>query len=183
MLLHIWMKVGSKLPYEELKFKIDFCIGWHTFSWVTSDDKIKHTEWMQLIYLFFIKKSNKIMVADLNLFGSLGTCIALAILSVCLFWLNRPWPALERLTVQINTKKYVQTRHVLTGKYPPPPPPFPATTTPVPLTKIKWNIIPIKFDSKELCPGYGFWVCVHCDLDLVDMTLGQDHDTPLSHGK
>ena len=22
-------------------------------------------------------------------------------------------------------------------------------------------------------PGHGFWVCVHCDLDLGDMTLGQ----------
>ena len=24
-----------------------------------------------------------------------------------------------------------------------------------------------------------FWVCVHCDLDLGFMTLGQGHDTPL----
>ena len=28
-----------------------------------------------------------------------------------------------------------------------------------------------------------FWVCVHCDLDLGDMTLGQGHDTPLGHGQ
>ena len=28
-----------------------------------------------------------------------------------------------------------------------------------------------------------FWVCVHCDLDLRDMTLGQGHDTPLGHGQ
>ena len=27
------------------------------------------------------------------------------------------------------------------------------------------------------------WVCVHCDLDLGDMTLGQGHDTPLGHGQ
>ena len=27
-----------------------------------------------------------------------------------------------------------------------------------------------------------FWVCVHCDHDLGDMTLGQGHDTPLGHG-
>ena len=27
------------------------------------------------------------------------------------------------------------------------------------------------------------WVCVHYDLDLGDMTLGQDHDTPLGHGQ
>ena len=28
-----------------------------------------------------------------------------------------------------------------------------------------------------------FWVCVHYDLDLGDMTLGQGHDTPLGHGQ
>ena len=28
-----------------------------------------------------------------------------------------------------------------------------------------------------------FWVCVHCDHDLKDMTLGQGHDTPLVHGQ
>ena len=28
-----------------------------------------------------------------------------------------------------------------------------------------------------------FWVCVHCDLDLGEMTLGQSHDTPLGHGQ
>ena len=27
------------------------------------------------------------------------------------------------------------------------------------------------------------WVCVHCDLDLGDMTLRQGHDTPLGHGQ
>ena len=26
-------------------------------------------------------------------------------------------------------------------------------------------------------------VCLHCDLDLGDMTLGQGHDTPLVHGQ
>ena len=34
MLSHIWMKVGSKLLYEELQIKFDFLHGWHTFSWV-----------------------------------------------------------------------------------------------------------------------------------------------------
>ena len=28
-----------------------------------------------------------------------------------------------------------------------------------------------------------FWVCVHCDHDLRDMTLGQGHDTPLGYGQ
>ena len=28
-----------------------------------------------------------------------------------------------------------------------------------------------------------FWVCVHCDLDLGDMTLGQGHGTQLGHGQ
>ena len=30
---------------------------------------------------------------------------------------------------------------------------------------------------------HGFWVCAHCDLDLLDMTLGQGYDTPLGHGQ
>ena len=34
MLSHTWMKVGSKLPYEKLQIKFDFCHGWPTFSWV-----------------------------------------------------------------------------------------------------------------------------------------------------
>ena len=68
-------------------------------------------------------------------------------------------------------------RHVLNGQIPP------ATTTPVSWTTIKWSIIPIKFNSKELWPRNRFQVNVHCDLDLGDMTLGQSHDTSLSHGK
>ena len=28
-----------------------------------------------------------------------------------------------------------------------------------------------------------FWFCVHCDLDIGDMTLAQRHDTPLGHGQ
>ena len=36
---------------------------------------------------------------------------------------------------------------------------------------------------RELWPGHGFLVCVHCDLDLGDitMTLGQGHYTPSGH--
>ena len=34
LLSQIWMKVGSKLPYEELHIKFDFRHGWPTFSWV-----------------------------------------------------------------------------------------------------------------------------------------------------
>ena len=28
-----------------------------------------------------------------------------------------------------------------------------------------------------------FWVCVHCDHELGDMTLVQGLDTPLGHGQ
>ena len=28
-----------------------------------------------------------------------------------------------------------------------------------------------------------YWVYVHCDLDLGEMTLGQGHDTSLGHGQ
>ena len=45
------------------------------------------------------------------------------------------------------------------------------------------NIIQIQLGSEELWPGHGFPECVHCDLDLGDMTLGQVHDTPLGHGQ
>ena len=34
----------------------------------------------------------------------------------------------------------------------------------------------------ELWPGQGVWLCVHCDLDLDDMSKGQFHDTPFGHG-
>ena len=50
-------------------------------------------------------------------------------------------------------------------------------------TTIVWNIIQIKFRSEELWPGHGFWVCVHCGIDLGDLTLVQGHDTPLGHGQ
>ena len=39
-------------------------------------------------------------------------------------------------------------------------------------TSIVWNIIQIKLGSEELWPGHEFPECVHCDLDLVDKTLG-----------
>ena len=50
-------------------------------------------------------------------------------------------------------------------------------------TTIVWNIIQIKLGSEELWPGHAFPVCLHCDLDLGDMTLGQGHDTTLGHGQ
>ena len=50
-------------------------------------------------------------------------------------------------------------------------------------TTVAWNIIQIQHGSEELWTGHGFWVCVHCDLDLGDMTLCQDHDTPSGHGQ
>ena len=31
--------------------------------------------------------------------------------------------------------------------------------------------------------GHGFWICVHCDLDLGDMTLCQGHNTSLRYGQ
>ena len=36
---------------------------------------------------------------------------------------------------------------------------------------------------RSLWPGHGIRVCVHFDLDLGGMTLGQGHDTPLGHGQ
>ena len=42
---------------------------------------------------------------------------------------------------------------------------------------------PDQLFREELCPGHGFSVYMHCDLDLVDMTLGRGHDTPFVHGQ
>ena len=35
---------------------------------------------------------------------------------------------------------------------------------------------------QTVSPRQEFMVCVHCDIDLGDMTLGQGHDTLLYHG-
>ena len=48
-------------------------------------------------------------------------------------------------------------------------------------TTIVWNIIQIQLGNEELWPGHGFSVCVHCDLDLGDMTLSQGYDTSFGH--
>ena len=45
------------------------------------------------------------------------------------------------------------------------------------------NTIQIQRGSHKLWPEHRFLVCVHCDLDLRDMTLGQNRDTLLSHGQ
>ena len=39
------------------------------------------------------------------------------------------------------------------------------------------------YGSEELWPGHGFRACVHCDLGLGDMTLGQGHNIPLGDGQ
>ena len=47
-----------------------------------------------------------------------------------------------------------------------------------------WSIyIQIQPGSNELWPRNGFWLCFHCDLDIVYIILGQGHDTPLDHGQ
>ena len=46
-------------------------------------------------------------------------------------------------------------------------------------TTIVRNIIQIQFGIEELWPRHGFWVCMSCDLEIRDITLGQGHDTPL----
>ena len=46
-----------------------------------------------------------------------------------------------------------------------------------------WNIILIQHGSKEPWPGHRFWLCVHFDLELGNMTLATNHDTPFGHGQ
>ena len=38
-------------------------------------------------------------------------------------------------------------------------------------TTIVWKIIKIQLGSEELWPEQGFWVCVHCDLDIKDICV------------
>ena len=44
------------------------------------------------------------------------------------------------------------------------------------------DIIKIQLGSEELWPGHGFSLCVYCDLDIRDTSLGQGHATPFGHG-
>ena len=44
-------------------------------------------------------------------------------------------------------------------------------------TIIVWNIIQIQLGSEELWLRHRFWVCLHCELSIRDMTLGQGHGT------
>ena len=41
--------------------------------------------------------------------------------------------------------------------------------------------IQFQHGNKELWPGYGFKLHVHCDLDYGDMTLSEGHDTNFDH--
>ena len=73
LLSHIWMKVGRKLLYEELEIKFDFPFSWPTFWWVIARwPLLKLAAWCCL--QIWIHRDQ------------LGTCIAKAILSVCLFY-------------------------------------------------------------------------------------------------
>ena len=51
-----------------------------------------------------------------------------------------------------------------------------------PWTTVLRNIIHIHQAIKKLWPGHGFWLCVHGDFDLGDISLGQGHDTILGYG-
>ena len=46
-----------------------------------------------------------------------------------------------------------------------------------------WNIIWIQHGSKELWPGHQFWLCVHIDIELGNMILATNNDTPFGHGQ
>ena len=72
-------------------------------------------------------------------------------------------------------------RHVLTGQIPPPPP-SPPQHTPVSWTPTKWSIIPINLTIKSYGPDTDFWYECFVNLTLR-LTLGEGHDTPLSHGQ
>ena len=102
LLSHIWMKVGRKLPYEELQIKFDFRHGWLTFSWVIAlclqfsfhtflgydFTFLIHDSWYQAILTVIywkVQGNNGCWFKFGGGGGRWGTCIALAILSVCLF--------------------------------------------------------------------------------------------------
>ena len=135
MLSHIWMKVDSKLQYEELQIKFDFCHGRPTFHELLPfvQNSVCHTSFSEFSWLYFhlsgwklvtsfymkcYRSSSTFLTVD-TLFhglqisicwGRCATCIAEAILTVCLFngqraagkransfWQLRPWHQLELL--------------------------------------------------------------------------------------
>ena len=67
MLSQISMTVRSKLPHEELQIKFHFRHCWPTFSWVIA----LCSKFVSRLFLA-INKWTEIMVADLNLLGSVG---------------------------------------------------------------------------------------------------------------
>ena len=83
MLSYFWMKVCNKLPYVVLQIKFNFCPGWLNFRhvWPT------FMNYRPLFKVRFPEKCTEIMVAYFNLLGTVGIGIALAIFSVCLFFL------------------------------------------------------------------------------------------------
>ena len=85
--------------------------------------------------------------------GSGGVMVQARILGMCVLW---PWPWRYDL--------WSRSWHALRS-----------------WTIVVWNIIQIQYGSEDVLPGHNFWVCVHFDLDLRDLTLGQGHDTPLGH--
>ena len=47
---------------------------------------------------------------------------------------------------------------------------------------MKYCIIQIQYDRKELWSERGVWVCMHYDLN-GNITVGQCHDTPFCNGR
>ena len=48
---------------------------------------------------------------------------------------------------------------------------------------IVWNIIQIQHGTEELWHGHRCCVCVRCTLGVGNMTMGEEHETPLGHGQ
>ena len=48
---------------------------------------------------------------------------------------------------------------------------------------VKYYPDPTIHGSEKLWPAHRFSVCVHCDLGLGGMTLGQGHEIPLGRGQ
>ena len=44
-------------------------------------------------------------------------------------------------------------------------------------------VAPIQTTKRKLYSRHEFWLRMHCDLDLCDLTLNQGHVTPLGHSK
>ena len=112
MLSHIWMKVGSKLSYEELQIKFDFRHGWSNFSRVIAHClKIVFRTFLGYAFTYiWMKVGSKLPYEELQIKFDFVT-VDLIFMSYCPLLKNR-FPDFSRLCFLIYEWKLVACFHM-----------------------------------------------------------------------